>query len=158
MVGYADDGYASPSSGRAFIYLFIGPPASAAQGRSDAAAITAIYLFIYLLATASAVARLHPAATHGSFIYLFGASCMSSSPRRALEALRIIIYLFIYPPEHSALPLQLHTGMAPVIYLFIYEPAQASARARPSCPAPSLAFIYLFAQERRTGQRRWAGH
>ena len=83
---------------------------------------------------------------------------MSSLPRWALEALESIIYLFIYPPEHYALPLQLHTGMAPVIYLFIYEPGQASARARPSCPAPSLAFTYLFAQERRTGQRRWAGH
>ena len=72
--------------------------------------------------------------------------------------LKSIIYLFIYPPEHYALPLQPHTGMAPVIYLFIYEPAQAPGRARPSCKVPALAFIYLFAQERRTAQPRWAGH
>ena len=48
--------------------------------------------------------------------------------------------------------------MAPVIYLFIYEPAQAPGRARPSCKVPALAFIYLFAQERRTAQPCWAEH
>ena len=72
--------------------------------------------------------------------------------------LQCIIYSFIWPSIHPWNPLSLGPASGMSIYLFKLIIYVISTHLVRHIILPGLVFIYLFGQERRARQRRWAQH